>query len=192
MDKAQAAWVPCTGVVEKLTGHEFGVVAWGLESGASPLYPVILLGGRALGRGHPLPKARAKTDWYSLSQTGPCVTVHGQLFCLEFSGSVKQMCPSQGHQWILLWALPAAGEVHRNPYPLPSLPLPDCRAPHSAASTWEKEQELRADQIRVPPARHPSINSLLIPFLVVFGSEVGLQVGRIDEVSPVGMGGKEK
>lgn len=136
LDKAQAAWVPCTGVVEKLTGHEFGVVAWGLESGASPLYPVILLGGRALGRGHPLPKPRAKTDWYSLSQTGPCITVHGQLFCLEFSGSVKQMCPSQGHQWILLWALPAAGEVHRNPYPLPSLPLPDCRAPHSAASTF--------------------------------------------------------
>ncbi|EDL80714.1 rCG31131 [Rattus norvegicus] len=38
----------------------------------------------------------------------------------------------------------------------------------------------------MPPIHEPSTD-FFIPFLVVFGSEVGLQVGRIDEVPPAGM-----
>lgn len=41
------------------------------------------------------------------------------------------------------------------------------------------------------PIHQPSTDPF-IPFLVVFGSEVGLQVGRIDEVPPAGMWGEGK
>ncbi|EDL30023.1 mCG146030, isoform CRA_b, partial [Mus musculus] len=77
---------------------------------------------------------------------------------------LRWTCPSQGYQWTLLWARPAAGVEHTSPCPLPSQLLPDCRVRHSAASAWEKEElEIGAHRVQTLPAWHPSASPLLTP-----------------------------
>lgn len=69
---------------ETRTGHEFGGVAWKLESQKEALFIQLLYSrGRAFRRGHPLLKPRVKRGWHSPSQLSPVSLSIGSSFALR-------------------------------------------------------------------------------------------------------------